>query len=137
MCPALMLAASRNDRVRGRTTILVVSINTRNGFNQSGAPSGRRWAIVFLGLYTALDKINLSHIGNPRDRVKIKCLEVLNEYGIIPIRLIITRRMKIDEITDVEPFRCRVLVRDSCPKIVDFSGVSSAVARSVLNQNDS
>ena len=42
MCPALMLAASRNDRVRGRTRILDVSIRTRNGFSQSGAPSGRR-----------------------------------------------------------------------------------------------
>jgi len=40
--PALMLAASRNERVKGRTIILVVSISTRNGFNQSGAPSGRK-----------------------------------------------------------------------------------------------
>jgi len=42
MCPALMLAASRNDSVIGRTMILVVSIITRNGFSQSGAPSGRK-----------------------------------------------------------------------------------------------
>lgn len=42
MWPALILAAKRNDRVRGRTVILVVSIITRNGFNQSGAPSGRK-----------------------------------------------------------------------------------------------
>jgi len=50
ICPALMLAANRNDRVRGRTITLVVSIRTRNGFSQSGAPSGRKWAVVFLGL---------------------------------------------------------------------------------------
>jgi len=37
-----MLAASRNDSVAGRTIILVVSISTRNGFSQSGAPSGRK-----------------------------------------------------------------------------------------------
>lgn len=42
MWPALMFAASRNDKVSGRTVILVVSIRTRNGFNQSGAPSGRK-----------------------------------------------------------------------------------------------
>jgi hypothetical protein len=40
--PALMLAANRNDRVRGRTRTLVVSIRTRKGFNQSGAPSGKK-----------------------------------------------------------------------------------------------
>lgn len=77
MWPALILAARRNDRVRGRTTILVVSMITRNGFSQSGAPSGNRWAIVFFGLRNVLDRINLSHIGNPRERVNIKCLDVL------------------------------------------------------------
>jgi len=42
MWPALMFAASRNESVRGRTIILVVSIIIRKGFNQSGAPSGRK-----------------------------------------------------------------------------------------------
>jgi hypothetical protein len=42
ICPAVILAANRNDRVIGRTMILVLSIKTRNGFNQSGAPSGRK-----------------------------------------------------------------------------------------------
>lgn len=42
MCPALIFAASRNDRVNGRTITLVVSISTRNGLSQSGAPSGRK-----------------------------------------------------------------------------------------------
>lgn len=31
--PAVMLAASRNERVMGRTIILVVSIRTRKGFS--------------------------------------------------------------------------------------------------------
>jgi len=78
MCPALILAASRNDRVIGRTAILVDSISTKKGFNQSGAPSGRRWAAVALGLWTALDRISDSHRGNPSDRVRIKCLVILN-----------------------------------------------------------
>jgi hypothetical protein len=72
------LAANRNESVAGRTTILVVSINTRNGFNHSGAPSGRKWAIDALGALVNEDKINLSHKGSPRLNVKIKCLEVLN-----------------------------------------------------------
>ena len=32
----------------GRTVTLVVSISTRNGLSQSGAPSGRKWATDFL-----------------------------------------------------------------------------------------
>jgi hypothetical protein len=42
MWPALMLAARRNDRVIGRTVTLVVSISTKNGLSQSGAPSGKK-----------------------------------------------------------------------------------------------
>jgi len=42
MWPAVMFAANRNERVSGRTRTLDVSINTKNGFNQSGAPSGRK-----------------------------------------------------------------------------------------------
>jgi len=78
ICPALMLAANRNDRVAGRTIILVVSIRTRNGFNQSGAPSGRKWATDALGALVNEERIILSHRGSPRVRVKIKCLDVLN-----------------------------------------------------------
>ena len=43
--PALILAASRKERVNGRTVILMVSIITRNGFSQSGAPLGKSLAI--------------------------------------------------------------------------------------------
>lgn len=78
MCPALMLAASRNDKVSGRTVILVDSISTRNGFSQSGAPSGRKWAINIFGNLVRLDKIIDIHSGSPRDRVKIRCLDKLN-----------------------------------------------------------
>lgn len=72
MCPALIFAARRKDRVMGRTKILEVSIIIRNGFNQSGAPSGRRWAMDFFGNLEVDDKRNLSHIGRPSDRVKIR-----------------------------------------------------------------
>lgn len=85
MCPALMFAASRKDRVIGRTTIDEVSISTRNGFNQSGAPSGSKWAIVAFGDFVALDRISISHIGNPNLRVKIRCLVTLNVYGKSPM----------------------------------------------------
>ena len=50
MWPAVIFAASRNLRVIGRTEILVVSINTRKGFNHLGAPPGRREAVQWEGL---------------------------------------------------------------------------------------
>jgi len=79
MCPALMFAANRNDRVIGRTVTLVVSISTRNGLSQSGAPSGRKWAIDFIIELVNLDIIIDSHRGSPKIRVKIKCLDVLKK----------------------------------------------------------
>lgn len=42
--PALILAASRNDKVKNRTEILIVSITTKKGFSQWGAPPGKRLA---------------------------------------------------------------------------------------------
>ncbi len=120
--PAVIFAANRNDRVIGRTKILVVSIITRNGFSHSGAPSGRKCATDFFGEYMNDEIIILSHIGRPIDSVKIRCLDEDNEYGIIPIRLImiiITNRVvTIDDI----PFRLRDVVRDSCVIIVSIIG---------------
>lgn len=34
ICPALILAASRNERVKGRTEMLMVSIKTKKGLSQ-------------------------------------------------------------------------------------------------------
>ena len=67
-----MLAASRNDRVSGRTVILIVSINTRNGLSQSGAPDGSKWAINSFFLLIKLDIIIDNHKGNPISNVNIK-----------------------------------------------------------------
>ena len=40
--PAVMFAASRKDKVIKRTEILIVSIITRKGLSQSGAPLGNK-----------------------------------------------------------------------------------------------
>src|SRR6218665_3482235 len=100
-----MLAARRNDRVKGRTITLVVSMRTRNGLSQSGAPSGRKWAVDFFGFLANLDKMSLNQMGRPRVKVKIRCLEVLKVYGINPIRFTTTKRIKIADSTEVSPFR--------------------------------
>jgi hypothetical protein len=121
MWPALIFAARRNDKVIGRTEILVVSISTRNGFNQSGAPSGRKWAINILGNLDNLDKIMDIHRGNPNTSVKIKWLEVLKAYGIRPTRLIIIRVVNSDLKILFNPFRWNENVRFNCLIIVSWN----------------
>lgn len=78
MCPALMLAASRNERVMNRTEMLRVSVITRNGLSHSGAPLGSRWATKDFGAWVIALIIKLNQRGNPRDRVRSKCLVGLN-----------------------------------------------------------
>ena len=64
-----MLAANRKDRVIGRSKILTVSIRTKKGFNQSGAPDGRRPAAKYDGELATEDRIKASHMGRPNLRV--------------------------------------------------------------------
>lgn len=77
-CPALMFAARRKDRVIGRRIALTVSIRTKKGFNQSGAPEGRRLARKEVGEFETEDKIRANHIGIPSLRVNNRWLEYLN-----------------------------------------------------------
>ena len=137
MCPALIFAASRNDRVIGRTVTLVVSISTKNGFSQSGAPSGRKCATDFLIDFTNLDIIIDSHKGNPKIKVKIKWLEVLKKYGINPIKLIrMIEKNSVDTVC-LSPFKLDIKVRDNCAVIIISMGVSRDVLRVEVIQNDS
>lgn len=78
MCPALIFAARRKDKVIGRTRILTVSINTKGGHNHVGVLAGRRWAIVDFGAFANAEITNISHKGSPNDRVNSKCLDNLN-----------------------------------------------------------
>lgn len=76
--PAVMLAASRNERVSGRERVLVVSTITKNGVNHDGAALGARLARVWIRLYVRADRISESHSGNPSLAVKIIWLVRLN-----------------------------------------------------------
>lgn len=129
MWPALILAANRNDRVIGRTVTLVVSITTRNGFSQSGAPSGRKWAIDILRDLKNLDIIMDSHRGKPKIRVKIKWLELLKKYGINPIKLIvIIEKNKVDTVC-LRPFKLFINVRVNWALIMIINGSIIEFAR--------
>ena len=57
MWPALMFAARRKERVKGREKVLIVSTSDRNGLSHCGAPWGSRLAIVALVLKCKADKI--------------------------------------------------------------------------------
>jgi len=135
MCPALMFAASRKDRVIGRTVTLVVSIRTRNGFNQSGAPSGRKWAIDFIIDLKNLDIIMDSHNGRPKINVKIRWLEVLKKYGISPRRLIVIIEKNKVATVWLSPFRFDINVRESCVVIIRRNGAIIDLLREEANQN--
>ena len=83
-----MFATSRTESVMGRTIILIDSTTTKKGFNQSGAPLGRRDPINILGEYIILDKINDNHMGRPKASLNTICLLYLKEYGNNPKKLI-------------------------------------------------
>ena len=77
ICPALMFAANRKERVIGRAMILVVSIITRNGFNHIGAPPGNKFAKKEDKLYEIADIIILNHKTEPKETENKRCLDVL------------------------------------------------------------
>ena len=72
MWPAVIFAASRKDKVIGRTKALSVSINTNGGFSQAGAPPGKRAAANDRGAWCRLEIIRAPHNGSPNVRVKIR-----------------------------------------------------------------
>lgn len=53
-CPAIILAASRTERVIGRMIFLTNSINTIKGINTGGVPDGTKWARKCVILFTRL-----------------------------------------------------------------------------------
>lgn len=109
---------------------------TRNGFNQDGAPPGSRLAKNIIGELVSEDKINANHIVRPNDRVKIRCLDVLNTYGTSPIRFEIINRLKI-EVTEVfQPNSFRPVVRFNCKLIIFVGKINNQVNCDVDSQKE-
>jgi len=46
-CPAIIFAANRIARVRGRIRFLIVSMQTINDIRRGGVPCGTKWAIIW------------------------------------------------------------------------------------------
>ena len=77
ICPAPIFAVNRTDSVIGRTWILTVSIKTKKGFKNLGAPIGSNPATTDLKLKKMADIMREAHKGRPRESEMARCLVVL------------------------------------------------------------
>jgi len=78
MWPALILAAKRTPKVKGRTATLTVSIKTRKGLRGAGEPTGKNPAQKEPGLRQTLDKIKDNQNTKAKEKVRTRCLETPN-----------------------------------------------------------
>ena len=136
MWPALILAASRNERVIKRTEILIVSVKTKKGFNQSGAPLGRKWATKDLGAWTIALIINLNQRGRPKDKVKRRCLVDLNTYGSNPRRFNAISITKRETRIEGNPFKWILNVREAWEFITSTGKVGIQEKRENLGHRE-
>lgn len=134
-CPALILAARRKDKVIGRSKILTVSISTRNGLSQSGAPEGSREAAKYEGELRIEERIKASHMGSPRLNVNKRWLVDLNTYGRSPIKFVIINIMKRGAKRAWEEDRRDLNVRDSWDLIIETVECKIQKGRDGQSQN--
>ncbi len=96
MWPALILAASRKDKVRGRIRFLVSSTMARKGEISKGEFEGICEYIVFDGVIRSIRRINDNHILIPILNVTVKWEVVGGVKGVNP-KIFKVHRMKNDE----------------------------------------
>jgi hypothetical protein len=101
ICPAVMFAHNRTDRVIGRISCLTDSINTINWESIIGVERGTKCLKKLLMLCTLIYKMVLAQNGRARVKVKVIWLEIVKTYGISPqvfkMRIIkkVVRRIKV------------------------------------------
>jgi len=110
-CPAIMLADSRMARVPGRIVLLIVSMITMKGISAEGVPWGTKWANIELVKFTHPSKINESHRGSAREKVKIICLVPVKINGNNPIKLL--ERINMNSPKNIIVLPCRELIPNS------------------------
>lgn len=76
-CPAIMLAANRIAKVRGRIRELVSSIPTIKGMRAPGVPRGNRWASIRPGVFNQPQSMWPSQRGSARVKVNTRWLEAV------------------------------------------------------------
>jgi len=88
-CPAIMFAVKRTAKVPGRIRFLIVSMMTINGISMVGVPCGTRCSNMWLVFLIHPNSINLSHRGNARVSVSVRCLVLVKIYGNNPRKLFV------------------------------------------------
>lgn len=86
-CPAVILAANRTERVRGRIKFLTTSIKTMKGISTTGVPKGTKWASIELVVLNIPIIIWPTHKGKANLIVNTRCLEEVKIYGNKPMKL--------------------------------------------------
>lgn len=93
ICPAVIFAASRKDRVIGRTNVLINSMRTKTKASHSGEPWGTKFDIVTTAFFLKEDVIDIIHIGIPKVIVTIRWEDIGIEEGINLIILVIINKV--------------------------------------------
>lgn len=73
--PATIFAIRRTDKVIGRITFLIDSINTIKGIRIEGVLWGTKWENIWLVILTQPNSIKVNHKGKAKVKVKDMCLE--------------------------------------------------------------
>lgn len=100
-----MFAIKRTDRVIGRITLLIDSINTIKGIKAEGVLWGTKWANIWVVWFNHPNNINLSHKGKASVNVIVKWLEDVKIYGNNPRKLLNTINKNNEINMIVDPWR--------------------------------
>jgi len=120
ICPAVMFADSRTDRVIGRIIWLTDSISTINCERAIGVLRGTRCLRKWLVLLIMLKTINPIHIGKAILRLKAMWALRQKIYGVIPKMLINKINIKRDSIMLNFPFLFLLLIVDISSFSIEF-----------------
>lgn len=95
ICPAIMFAVRRTDKVKGRIINLILSITTINGIRALGQPKGTKWANKEFKEEPPVIIIDNQNL-RPKDILTLKWLVEVNTKGKSPWTFIIITKIKID-----------------------------------------
>lgn len=108
------LAISRIARVPRQITFLIISIDTTTGINIGGVPWETKCANIWIVLLNHPKIINLSQRKRARERIKVRCPELLTIYGNNPNKLLIKINQNREKNVNVLPldFRLKFWILD-------------------------
>jgi len=127
VCPAIILAKSRTERLTNLKVYEINSIGIRRKSNGNGHPAGinKRKKNASPCLRNII-VCNDTKIANATQKVNIKLLVPVSEYGNIPIKLLMNTKPKmLDTLTRSSPFPST-----SFPRLAKKSGATTSSIKS-------